>query len=205
MTVYEAFSAVMGDVQGIRKGERNSQQGFNFRGIDAVLNAVGPALREHQVTIVPTAEHIEVERYATAKGGQMQGVIVRMKYTVRGPAGDTFEGSAFGQAADAGDKAVSKAQSVAYRTFLLQALTVPTDEPDPDYDVHERAAPDPVVAAKNRLADAVKAKGIDLGAFAQWASAALNVDMSSCADVALFDGLARRVADEGPAILEATA
>lgn len=138
-TVYETFSKVMGEVQGIRKGDRNAQQGFNFRGIDAVLNAVGPALRSHGVTIVPTAEHIETERYQTAKGGQMMGVIVRMRYTVYGPDGDSFEGSAYGQAADSGDKAVSKAESVAYRTFLLQALTVPTDEPDPDASVHERA------------------------------------------------------------------
>lgn len=143
MTVFEAFSRVMGQVQGIRKGERNQQQGFNFRGIDAVLNAVGPALREHGVTIVPTALSIETERYQTAKGGQMQGVIVHMLYRVYGPDGDSFEGSAYGQASDAGDKAVTKAESVAYRTFLLQALTVPTDEPDPDGESHERrSAPD---------------------------------------------------------------
>ena len=140
LTVYEAFSRVMGEVQGIRKGERNTQQGFNFRGIDAVLNAVGPALRNHGVTIIPTALSIETERYQTAKGGQMQGVIVHMQYRVYGPGGDSFEGSAYGQASDAGDKAVSKAESVAYRTFLLQALTVPTDEPDPDSESHERAA-----------------------------------------------------------------
>lgn len=139
-TVYEAFSAVMGDVQGIRKGDRNTQQNFNFRGIDAVLNAVGPALRKHGVVITPHAESIDVERYQTAKGGHMQGVIVQMRYTVLGPEGDSFEGSAYGQASDAGDKAVTKAESVAYRTFLLQALTVPTDEPDPDASSHERGS-----------------------------------------------------------------
>lgn len=142
-TVYEAFSTVMGQVQGIRKGDRNSQQGFNFRGIDAVLNAVGPALREHGVVIVPQARNIEAERYQTAKGGQMKNVTVEMQYTVYGPEGDSFDGSAFGEAADAGDKAVSKAQSVAYRTFLLQSLTVPTDEPDPDASSHERSSEPP--------------------------------------------------------------
>lgn len=142
-TVYEAFSTVMGQVQGIRKGDRNNQQGFNFRGIDAVLNAVGPALREHGVVIVPQARNIEAERYQTAKGGQMKNVTVEMQYTVYGPEGDSFDGSAFGEAADAGDKAVSKAQSVAYRTFLLQSLTVPTDEPDPDASSHERSSEPP--------------------------------------------------------------
>ena len=37
-TIYQALSAVMGDVQAVGKDGRNTQQGFNFRGIDAVVN-----------------------------------------------------------------------------------------------------------------------------------------------------------------------
>lgn len=205
ITVFEAFSNVMGSVQGIRKGDRNNQQGFDFRGIDAVLNAVGPALREHRVVIVPTAESIDIERYQTAKGGQMQGVIVRMTYTVYGPGGDSFAGSAYGQAADAGDKAVSKAQSVAYRTFLLQGLTVPTDEPDPDSAVHERAVEtrNPLREAKNDLAAAVRDAGMDLNEFASWALSAKGpgLNIRECTDVRKLDDLTRRVEHEGATIL----
>lgn len=142
-TVHQAWAEVMGDVQAVRKNERASMPGsggFNFRGIDAVMNAVGPALRKHGVSVIPEALDIQIERYQTAKGGQMLGAIVKMRYTIHGPAGDNMTGSAYGQAADAGDKAVSKAESVAFRTFLLQSLTIPTDEPDPDYNVHERVA-----------------------------------------------------------------
>lgn len=201
ITVYEAWSNVMGSVQGIRKGERNQMQNFNFRGIDAVLNAVGPALREHQVTVVPTADTIDIERYQTAKGGQMQGVIVKMTYTVFGPAGDSFAGSAYGQAADAGDKAVSKAESVAYRTFLLQSLTVPTDEPDPDSQVHERVSP--LRAAKVNLAAAVEAAGIDIGKFATWAMSVKGpgLNIAECVDVAKINALTERVTSEGAAIV----
>lgn len=138
-TVHQAWAEVMGDVQAVRKDGVNRAQNFAFRGIDSVMNAVGPALRKHGVAIIPEALDVDVERYQTAKGGQMQGVILRMRYTVYGPAGDCFHGSAYGQAADAGDKAMSKAASVAYRTFLLQSLTVPTDEPDPDEFTHQRA------------------------------------------------------------------
>lgn len=205
-TVHAAWSAVMAEVQAIGKGEKVTQgpARFNFRGIDTVMNAVGPALRTHGVTVVPTADHIELERYQTAKGGQMQGAIVRMQYTVLGPDGDSFTGAAYGQAADAGDKAVSKAQSVAYRTFLLQALTVPTDEPDPDYEVHERAATDPLVDAKNALAAAVSHAGIDLNAFMEWAAspAGPGVDIRS-ADVETLAGLTRRVRAEGAQIVGA--
>ena len=39
---FAALSAVMDDVQAVKKGDRNTQQNYNFRGIDAVINAVGP-------------------------------------------------------------------------------------------------------------------------------------------------------------------
>src|SRR4029077_1548211 len=41
---------------------------------------------------------------------------------------------------DAGDKAIAKAQSVAYRVMLLGLLCIPTGEVDPDSENHERAA-----------------------------------------------------------------
>lgn len=139
-SVVEAWSAVMEDVQAIKKGERNQAQNFNFRGIDTVMNAVGPVLRKHGVVVTPYPDDITTTTYQTSRGTTMFSAIVKMRYTVRGPAGDSFDGGAFGEAADAGDKAVSKAQSVAYRVFLLQGLTIPTDEPDPDADAHQRAA-----------------------------------------------------------------
>lgn len=138
-TVVEAISRVMGDVQAIRKADRNEQQRFLFRGIDAVMNAVGPALRAHGVVVVPLAEELTSETYQTAKGTAMRNATIRIRWRFHGPAGDWIEAVSIGEAADSGDKAVSKAHSVAYRTVLLQALCIPTDEPDPDASSHERA------------------------------------------------------------------
>lgn len=154
-TVIEALSAVMGSVQGVRKADRNEQQRFMFRGIDAVMNAVGPALRTHGVVVVPLAEEMTSETYETSKGTQMRNVTIRIRWRFYGPAGDFIEAVSIGEAADSGDKAVSKAHSVAYRTVLLQALCIPTDEPDPDASSHERAVTqqpvDPTVAVKRRI------------------------------------------------------
>lgn len=203
MTVFESWAKVMGDVQGIGKNEQVTQgpARFSFRGIDTVMNAVGPALRAHGVTVVPTADHIETERYQTAKGGLMQGAIVHMRYTVYGPDGDHFEGAAYGQAADAGDKAVSKAESVAYRMFLLQALTVPTDEPDPDYEVHQRVVADPVLVAKNELAEAVKHAGMVIADFMEWAQRARGIALSD-APVDVLAALSAEVRAEGAAMCQ---
>jgi len=139
-TVQAALSAVMGDVQSVRKGDRNQQQNFNFRGIDAVVNAVGPALRKHGVMVVPVETSPTFESYQSRQGAQMRNCTLRVTWRFYGPEGDFIEAQSMGEAADAGDKAVAKAHSVALRIVLLQALCIPTDEPDPDTQAHERAA-----------------------------------------------------------------
>ncbi len=142
LSVAEALSACMEDVQSISK-DRKVTEGparFSFRGVDDVMQAVGPKLRKHGLIFAPSrVVSVEHERYTTAKGSLMDGVTVVVEYTITGPTGDTMTAAAAGQAADSGDKAVPKAMSVAYRTVLLQALCIPTDEPDPDSQVHERA------------------------------------------------------------------
>lgn len=57
MTIHEALAHVMQDVQAVRKGELNKHGGYAFRGIDAVVNAVGPALRAHGVIVAPRRGH----------------------------------------------------------------------------------------------------------------------------------------------------
>ena len=138
------LARVMNDVNAVKKTDRNTAQNFSFRGIDAVVNAVAPALREHGVIVMPEVlEHtystVEVGRNRT----QMEHVIVRVKYTFTGTQGDSLSCTVLGEAMDAGDKATPKAMSVAFRIALLQALALPTDEPDPDSYSYERAEAKP--------------------------------------------------------------
>lgn len=156
VTVFEAWQRVMTDVQAVGKTGWNKNQEYPFRGVDAVMNAVGPALRTHGVVIVPSIGKVEVRDVASARGTLMREVRVEVTYRVYGPQGDWFSGSVPGEALDTGDKATAKAMSVAYRTFLLQALTIPTDEPDPDADSFQRAEPQ-LEAFQQALADAISA------------------------------------------------
>lgn len=164
-TVLEAWLHVMGEVQAIRKQQRNARQGFSFRGIDDVMNAVGPALRKHGVAVIPTRVDAGHERISLASGKGATEVRVGVTYSIIGPAGDRIDGYSVGESMDTGDKATAKAMSVAYRTFLLQALTIPTDEPDPDLEAHEQGLPDPVemarAACRVTLADFCDRNGID--------------------------------------------
>lgn len=140
-TIVEALSAVMDDVQAIRKSEKNSAPNANymFRGIDAVMNAVGPAFRKHGVLCIPINVSSTYRDVLTSTGKPSREVTVNVTYRFIGPAGDHLDSQIIGEAMDSGDKGSAKAMSVAYRTLLLQALTIPTDEPDPDSVTHERA------------------------------------------------------------------
>jgi len=143
-TIQQSLALVMEDVQAVAKKDRNNAQGFSFRGIDAVVNAVAPALRKHKVVVVPVVlEH----QYGTVEIGKnrtpMSHVILKVSYKFIGIAGDAIEAVVVSEAMDSGDKAMSKAMSVAFRTALLQALALPTDEPDPDSVSYERSEPLP--------------------------------------------------------------
>ena len=139
--VYKALSAVMADVGAVKKGDFNEGQRFNFRGIDSVVNAVSPALRKHGVIVTPTVQSVD---YSTVEVGRnrtpMGHVRVVVEYTFTHDSGGAITATVPGEAMDSGDKATAKAMSVAFRTALLQALCLPTDEPDPDSQSYERAA-----------------------------------------------------------------
>lgn len=123
----------------IGKDSKNQQQGFMFRGIDAVINAAAPELIKTGVVVFPKV--LDYQYGVVEVGGRrtpMGHARVTVEYTFYGPAGDSLTGSAVGEAMDSGDKATAKAMSVAYRTFLLQALSLPTSETDPDASTYTR-------------------------------------------------------------------
>jgi len=134
------LSKVMEDAGVVKKGERNQHQNFSFRGIDAVTNAVSPALRKHGVIVVPHVidyQHETVTVGSTAKS--MASVRVLVRYTFHADDGSFIETVVPGESFDSGDKATAKAMSIAFRIALLQTLCLPTDETDPDHDTYERA------------------------------------------------------------------
>ena len=140
LPIAQAMSAIMKEVGAIAKKDKNTSQGFNFRGIDSVVNAVSPALQKYGVIVVPSVEDYE---YATVEIGRnrtaMGHVKVKVTYTFIGSNGDSIKATVVGEAMDSGDKATAKAMSVAFRTALLQTLSLPTDEPDPDSQSYERS------------------------------------------------------------------
>lgn len=138
--IVKLLSQVMAEVGAVRKGDRNSQQNFNFRGIDAVTNAVSPALRKAGVIVTPQVIDYQYGSVTVGSKGTVMGhVKVMVRYVFHAPDGSSLETVVPAESFDSGDKATAKAMSVAFRTCLLQTLCLPTDEIDPDATSYERA------------------------------------------------------------------
>jgi hypothetical protein len=141
--VYRAIAAVAGAMakEGIAKDKRNTQQGYNFRGIDDVYNALAPVLSEFGLVVLPRVlQRIETER-ETKSGGALFNVVVEVEFDfVAAEDGSRHVVKTFGEAMDSADKATNKAMSAAYKYAAMQAFCIPTSgDNDADATSHELA------------------------------------------------------------------
>ena len=166
--IYADLAKVMRSVDHVGKGDFNSHQKFSFRGIDGVLNAVGPALREHNVVVYPRLHDVAYEEVKTSGGKASTACRVVVDYIFASVDGSTVETRVAAESWDTGDKAMPKAMSVAMRTALIQALALPTDEPDPDSFTYTREAAD---EKNERVAAKIEAAGTVDELRALWAQA----------------------------------
>jgi hypothetical protein len=193
-TVLEALANVMADVTSIGKSDFNDFHKFNFRGIDTVLKAVGPAFRDHRIVPVPELRQVHSDDLTAKDGKRKRGVTLTVAFTFYGPRGDCVTTVVPGEANDTEDKATSKAMSVAYRTALLQVLAIPTGERDP----HAGAPVSPKLAA---LREEVKQLGEDKGwsfdrlrdEYAQWCSGDHDITDADEEDLEKFNKTLRPV------------
>ena len=127
--VYRAISSVAGAIakEGIAKNKKNTQQGFMFRGIDDVYNALAPILSEFGLVVLPRVlKRIETER-ETKSGGALFNVVVEVEFDfVAAEDGSRHVVKTFGEAMDSADKATNKAMSAAYKYAAMQAFCIPT-------------------------------------------------------------------------------
>jgi hypothetical protein len=144
MEVYKAINAVQEELAqiGISKSSKNQQQGFMFRGIDAVYNALSPLLAKHKLLILPRCLNRSSHERETKNGGVLFYVTVQAEFDfVSAIDGSRHTVAMFGEAMDSGDKATNKAMSIAYKYAAFQAFCIPTEETssDPDAETHQVA------------------------------------------------------------------
>jgi hypothetical protein len=133
--IYGKMIDVMRDMEAIGKDRRNTQQGYNFRGIDDVYNLVQPILAKHGVVMSATILADSHEERPSKGGGLLIYRILKIRYSFIASDGSFVSTEVIGEGMDSGDKATNKAMSVAQKYALLQTFLIPTEDPkDPEND-----------------------------------------------------------------------
>lgn len=144
-SVYQLIAAVATDVaaEGISKSRKNQQQGYNFRGIDDVYNALAPVISKHGLVILPRCISRTCTDRQARQGGVLFSVVVEAEFDfVSSHDGSRHTVKTYGEAMDSADKATNKAMSAAYKYAAFQTFCIPTEgDNDADGITHEVAQP----------------------------------------------------------------
>lgn len=126
--IYKAISDVMKDIGAVGKDKKNPQQGYKYRGIDDVMNALQPAMIKHGIFVVPTVCDHNREERKTSKGGLLIYSVLTISYRFYAEDGSYVEAVVIGEGMDSGDKATNKALSVGFKYACFQVFCIPTEE-----------------------------------------------------------------------------
>jgi hypothetical protein len=154
--VYQAINAVQAELAetGITKNRKNQQQGYSFRGIDDVFNALSPLLAKHKLCILPRVVEKEAIERQSAQGKPIFYTLLTVDFDfVSAVDGSIHTVRTVGEAMDSADKSSNKAMSAAYKYAAFQAFAIPTEgENDADAVTHE-VAPRPQVSHPQQRAN----------------------------------------------------
>ncbi|MCA1218864.1 ERF family protein [Streptomyces sp. 8L] len=121
--VFQVIHGVMRDVMPVGKDQQNTQQNYQFRGVDDAMSAMAGPMRNHGCFIAPEiASHNQRPR-----GEKGTHTVIKMLYRIYGPAGDCLHVTVPGEAMDTADKSTNKAMSAALKYMLFQVFMIPVD------------------------------------------------------------------------------
>ncbi len=132
--ISKKMTLVMAEIGAVGKTQRNPQ-GWMFRGIDDVYNALHQAMKKHGVFCLPNVKGIIFrEKIKNAKGTEGWHQILDVNYKFMAEDGSFVECNTWGESWDfASDKITNKCLSAAHKYALLQTFVIPVQEmEDPD-------------------------------------------------------------------------
>ena len=140
--IHELIGKAMGMIGAIGKDSKNAQQGFMYRGIDAVYNALNPVMSQLGLFIAPEVLDMKREERTNKNGTVLIYTALTIKYTVYAPDGSNISLTVVGEGMDTGDKSVNKAMSIAMKYAMFQLFFIATEDlKDPDAEVYTDIQP----------------------------------------------------------------
>lgn len=152
--IFEKINAIMRDITAIGKDKQNKQQGFKYRGIDDVMNALFPLLSKHGVFVVPEVLSTSRTERQSKGGGNIAFTVSTVKYTFYATDGSSVSAITTGEGMDSADKSTNKAMAAAMKYAFFQTFCIPTEEASHD-DPDEETPPPSVPRTTDRIREIV--------------------------------------------------
>ena len=159
--IFEAIGGVMADIGAIQKNDVNTFDKYKFRGIDAVYNAVQPALIKNGVFIVPELLDLTQSDRLSKKGDVQIHTRVTVKYTLHASDGSSIGAVFPGEAVDRSDKSINKAMTAAYKYMIFELFCIPTEDLN-DADKDSPEIGQKVKTNRERLIEFCRNHGLDM-------------------------------------------
>lgn len=139
--LHEALSKAIADCgEGVSKDKK--AQGYNFRGIDQVLNFLNPIMARHQLALVPhNIVDAEVIERQTRNGGAMYFARAKIMFRLYHASGEELPVMVWSEASDVSDKALNKVMSVAWKYAAIQTFCIPVEDVADENPNREDMAP----------------------------------------------------------------
>lgn len=172
--IYTALAKANKMIGSVTKSRVNTQQNFNFRGIDDVYNELHHVLANCEIFIIPEVMSFEVTERVTRNNSTLLFTRATIRHHFTTSDGSSVTTTTVGEAMDSADKGMNKAMSISLKYALLQLFTIPTRE-EKDTEAHNyELAPNPQAAkaepdaeylskveqATNKLAEASSLEGL---------------------------------------------
>jgi hypothetical protein len=136
LRIHQAIAEIINELGGIGKTGLNTEQGYNFRGIDAVLQHLHPLFAKYGVFFAPQVEERIYEERKSARGNIGHACHLKVRFDIFGPTGDCINVTTWGEAVDYSDKATNKAMTAAFKYALFQLFAIcdPLEDGDREGD-----------------------------------------------------------------------
>ncbi len=142
LSIYEALPLITADIGAVGKNNKNRDQGYAFRGIDDVVNGIHSLFARYGVGCIPRVLEHRQDEVQSKSGTRGWHTVIKMQYKLTGRDGTNEIGEGIGESLAYDDKGTPKAQAMAFKYFLTQAFTIPTQENlDTEYDKTEELEP----------------------------------------------------------------
>ena len=155
--IYKKIGDILKEIEPVTKDKKNTQQNYNFRGIEQAVDMLSPILAKHGVfPVTEGIESISSETVQSKSGSAGYHYVNRYTFRFYAEDGSFVKTQADGEAIDYGDKSSNKAYSTAYREALWKLFVVPFAGDDIENTDHDLKPAEKPVAKPTAKADPYK-------------------------------------------------